>query len=190
MHVGYWWESQKRPLARPRRTWVDNIKIDLRQDGMVWIGLIWLRIGTSGGLLWPRYWIFGFHKMPGSSWVAAQFSDPQEGLSSVSKYVYLESLFSQSMHLTPPDYHLCGAMIGAVYKDALLEMKESTASFIRNIPPIEWPCLRKQDKTWRCLSTSVLGSFPTSVVTLAWKMHLYCRVYLGNATVINGFWIR
>jgi hypothetical protein len=22
-----------------------------REDGMVWIGLIWLRIGTSGGLL-------------------------------------------------------------------------------------------------------------------------------------------
>jgi hypothetical protein len=27
--------------------WVDNIKMDLRQMG--WIGLNWLRIGTSGG---------------------------------------------------------------------------------------------------------------------------------------------
>jgi hypothetical protein len=34
----------KRPLGRPRRRWMDNIK------GMVWIGLIWLRIGTSGGV--------------------------------------------------------------------------------------------------------------------------------------------
>jgi hypothetical protein len=42
----------KRPLGRLRRRWVDNIKIDLRViDGMVWIGLIWLKIGTSGGLL-------------------------------------------------------------------------------------------------------------------------------------------
>jgi hypothetical protein len=44
----------KRPLGRPRRRWVDNIKMDLREigwDGMVWTGLIWLRIGTSGGLL-------------------------------------------------------------------------------------------------------------------------------------------
>jgi hypothetical protein len=42
----------KRPLGRPRRTWVDNIKMVLeRQGGMVWIGLIWLRIGTGGGLL-------------------------------------------------------------------------------------------------------------------------------------------
>jgi hypothetical protein len=41
----------KRPLGRPRGRWVDNIKMDLRQDGMVWIGFIWLRITTSGGLL-------------------------------------------------------------------------------------------------------------------------------------------
>jgi hypothetical protein len=32
----------KRPLGRPRRTWVDNIKMDLREigwDGMDWIDL-------------------------------------------------------------------------------------------------------------------------------------------------------
>jgi hypothetical protein len=28
---------------------MDNIKMDLRQDGVVWNGFIWLRIGTSGG---------------------------------------------------------------------------------------------------------------------------------------------
>jgi hypothetical protein len=51
MHIGYWRENQKRPLGRARRGWVDNIKMDLRWDGMLWIGLICLRIGTSGGLL-------------------------------------------------------------------------------------------------------------------------------------------
>jgi hypothetical protein len=33
----------RRPLGRPRRKWVDNIKMDLREigwDGMGWIGLI------------------------------------------------------------------------------------------------------------------------------------------------------
>jgi hypothetical protein len=46
----------KRPLGKPRRRWVDNIKMDLRKkDGMVWTGLIWLRIGTSGGLLRTHY---------------------------------------------------------------------------------------------------------------------------------------
>jgi hypothetical protein len=28
-----------RPLGRPRRRWEDNIKIDLRQDGVVWTDL-------------------------------------------------------------------------------------------------------------------------------------------------------
>jgi hypothetical protein len=42
----------KRPQGKPRRRWVDNIKMDLREigwDGMDW--MMWLRIGTSGGLL-------------------------------------------------------------------------------------------------------------------------------------------
>jgi hypothetical protein len=39
----------KRPLGRPRRRWVDNIKMDLRE--MEWIGWIWLRIEASGLLL-------------------------------------------------------------------------------------------------------------------------------------------
>jgi hypothetical protein len=52
--------------------------------------------------------------------------------------MYLEDmLFSWSPDLTPPDYHLWGAMKGAVYKDTLLEVMESTASFIRSIPPTE-----------------------------------------------------
>jgi hypothetical protein len=33
IHIGYWWESQKRPLERPRHKWVHNIKIDLRETG-------------------------------------------------------------------------------------------------------------------------------------------------------------
>jgi hypothetical protein len=41
----------KTPLGRPRRRWVDNIKMDLRENEMVWIGFIFLRIGTSGGFL-------------------------------------------------------------------------------------------------------------------------------------------
>jgi hypothetical protein len=44
MQVGYCWESQKKkkPLGRPRRRWVDYIKMNLREigwDGMDWIGL-------------------------------------------------------------------------------------------------------------------------------------------------------
>jgi hypothetical protein len=39
----------KRPLRGPRRRWVRNIKMDLREIG--WTGLMWLRMGTGGGLL-------------------------------------------------------------------------------------------------------------------------------------------
>jgi hypothetical protein len=44
----------KRALGRPRRKWEDNIRMDVRSDGVVWTGLIWLRIGTSGGALCTR----------------------------------------------------------------------------------------------------------------------------------------
>jgi hypothetical protein len=44
---------------------------------------IWLRIGTSGGLLWTWKWAFVFHKILGTSWVAAQLAASQKGLSSM-----------------------------------------------------------------------------------------------------------
>jgi hypothetical protein len=42
----------KRPLGRPRRRWMDNIKMDLLEiDGVLWTGFVWLRIGTGGEIL-------------------------------------------------------------------------------------------------------------------------------------------
>jgi hypothetical protein len=57
----------KRPLGRPRRRWVDNNKMDLIEIGWDgWTESIWLRIETSGGLLWTRWWSFGFLKIAGN----------------------------------------------------------------------------------------------------------------------------
>jgi hypothetical protein len=42
----------RRPLGRPRRRWVDNIRMDLGEVGwgdVDWI--VWLRIGAGGELL-------------------------------------------------------------------------------------------------------------------------------------------
>jgi hypothetical protein len=41
-----------------------------RWDGVIWTGLVWLKIGTGGKLLWIRYWTYGFHEMPGNYRVA------------------------------------------------------------------------------------------------------------------------
>jgi hypothetical protein len=45
----------KRPLGRPWRRWVYNIKMDLREIG--WDGMYWNNLAQdrdSGGLLWTR----------------------------------------------------------------------------------------------------------------------------------------
>jgi hypothetical protein len=44
--------EEKKPLGRPRRRCADNIKTNLEEiERGTWTGLIWVRIGTSGGLL-------------------------------------------------------------------------------------------------------------------------------------------
>jgi hypothetical protein len=43
MHIGYWWKS--RPLGRPRRRWVGNIKTDLREIG--WYGMDWMDLAQN-----------------------------------------------------------------------------------------------------------------------------------------------
>jgi hypothetical protein len=48
MHIGCWWESQKevkRSLGRPRRRWVDNIKMDLGEIG--WDGIDWIDLAQD-----------------------------------------------------------------------------------------------------------------------------------------------
>jgi hypothetical protein len=69
---------------------------------------IWLRIRTSGGLLWTRQWTFGFHKILGSSWVAAQLAASQEEFSSMKLlryYLYqcmvIGPLLTYFMELSP-----------------------------------------------------------------------------------------
>jgi hypothetical protein len=54
MHIGFWWENLKegdhyKDLdigGRIILQWILE-----RQDGMAWAGLIWAKLGTSGGLL-------------------------------------------------------------------------------------------------------------------------------------------
>jgi hypothetical protein len=41
----------KRPLGRHRHRLEDNIQMDLKEISWVWIGFIWLRIGTGDRFL-------------------------------------------------------------------------------------------------------------------------------------------
>jgi hypothetical protein len=44
--------EEKRSLGRPRRSWKDNIQMDIQEIGSgAWSGLIWLWKGTSDELL-------------------------------------------------------------------------------------------------------------------------------------------
>jgi hypothetical protein len=65
----------KRQLGRPRFRWEDNTKIDVRE--IWWCGVDWIDLARD------RKWTIGFHKVLGSSWVAAQLAALQEGLSSM-----------------------------------------------------------------------------------------------------------
>jgi len=50
----FWWGKLegKRELGRRRREWENSVETGLKElDGRQWTGLIWLRIGTRGGLL-------------------------------------------------------------------------------------------------------------------------------------------
>jgi hypothetical protein len=41
----------KIPLGKPRYYWKDNMKMSLEIRWEIWIGFIWLRIGTGGEFL-------------------------------------------------------------------------------------------------------------------------------------------
>jgi hypothetical protein len=58
---------------------LDNIRV----DGVMWTGLVWLRIGTGGELLWIRYWTFGLHKLLGNYRVSKQLGISRVVLSSM-----------------------------------------------------------------------------------------------------------
>lgn len=70
-------------FGRPRHRWEDNVKMDIQKKRLgAWSGLVWLRRGSSGGLLWTWEWTFGFYKMRTVGWIAEELQFSQEGVCS------------------------------------------------------------------------------------------------------------
>jgi hypothetical protein len=54
MHIRFWWERRKERDHKEDLDVGGRIILEWileREDGVVWTGLMWLRIGTSGGPL-------------------------------------------------------------------------------------------------------------------------------------------
>ena len=56
MHTGFWWGKvrERDHLEDPGVDGRNNIKMDPQEEGLgggAWTGLIWLGIGTDGGLM-------------------------------------------------------------------------------------------------------------------------------------------
>jgi hypothetical protein len=65
-------------------------------NGRVWTGLIWLRIGTSGGLLWRRWWTLGFHKIRGIFWLTEEQLPSKKECTALSyRQIYLPLRFKR-----------------------------------------------------------------------------------------------
>lgn len=59
--------EENRPLRRLRLRWVNNIKMDLTEIGLVLIGFMWLRLGTDRALLPILQCTFGLPTIQGIS---------------------------------------------------------------------------------------------------------------------------
>jgi hypothetical protein len=105
--------ERNRPLGRRKNIWEDIIKMDLKRIGCEDVDLknplfhplsetcklrwfIWLRIGTSGGLLWIRQWIFCVQKWRGIYWSSERQSASLERL--------LHGLLLIACSETPPTF--------------------------------------------------------------------------------------
>jgi hypothetical protein len=65
--------------------------MELREIGWgVWSGFTWLRLGSVGGLLWLRWWTFGFWRH-GVSFYATPWH-PHSSLSRYKKSLYQHEL--------------------------------------------------------------------------------------------------
>jgi hypothetical protein len=57
----------------------------------MWNRCKWIKMGSSGNLLWTRKWTFGFCGRRGISWLAEQLLASQEGSMVLVTYLFIDS---------------------------------------------------------------------------------------------------
>ena len=64
------------------KTWANTCGLKIVNSYVMraWTGLVWLRIGKGGCVLWMRWWTFVLHKMWRISWLAEYLLASQGGL--------------------------------------------------------------------------------------------------------------
>jgi hypothetical protein len=143
--------------------------MDLRVVGWgAWTGSIWLRIGTGGGLLWIRWWTFGFHKVWGISWLAENLLASQEWLCFLELVTYLV------MTLREQDLCVCVCVCVDPEDESSKLFRNVSYPFtslhsIISLKILSAPCVGLEPLKWAwlrivfCCSSDVLTTAPSAI---------------------------
>jgi hypothetical protein len=141
---------------------------------MVWTGSIWLRIGTSGRLLWTRYWNFGFRKMLGSSWGAAKPGTSQEGLSSMELVSFVRDSAITNMTVVWNILYIIGYISNISYLLIYL------LTYLRR-----WPFLRSCQLCSHSSSPFVLHALPSHPLWLDHSNYVWRGVQVMKLLIMQ-----
>jgi hypothetical protein len=151
--TGFWWEDQKeRDVIIDRAIILKWILVE--EDGVVWTGIIWLRIGTSGWLLWTQHTssrLAQGSKQPPIQWVSG-------ALSSVVKRPGREA-----GHLPPTN-----AEVKKTWIYTSIPPHVFMAQCLHRTPLPLFDLNSKGEGTPRKLATATQPQFPRIVISLSW----------------------
>ena len=155
--------EEKKP---PRAPGLDG-RIMLKCNGKAWIGLIWFRIVTSGGLFWRHVSGVGFHKMWGIPGLAEQLFACEQG----ALYV-CSSPFGYDSWVV---FYGCETWSLTLRGENRLRMFENRAlgkifGPKRNGVTGEWVKLHSDDLNVRQCSQNIIRMIETKRMSLAWHV--------------------
>jgi hypothetical protein len=135
----------EKEITGKTKTWVDNIKM----DGVAWTGMVWLSVGTTGGLRSRKiHWSF---------WVSAQLAASSEGLSSMALVDIIASILTYvkgGPKCWPLHDYPQWSVVSVIASICMIHVTFSTANiwalqFLLNSSMLS--CIFYYNKKWDCL---------------------------------------